>query len=673
MTLLSIQSLSIAYGPTEAVRDVSLDLRPGEALGLVGESGCGKSTLAGAILAAVPGNGRVTSGRVVFDGQDIASLSSKALRRVRGGGIGLVSQDAQSALNPAIRIGDQLVETLCAHHRVGAVEARARAHAMLSEVGLPDPARIMDAYPHRLSGGQQQRVVIAMALLPQPRLLLLDEPTTALDVTVEAGIVDLLGRLAKVHCTALLFITHNLGLVAQLCDRVAVMYAGQVVECGPVAGVFDAPRHPYTRGLIACIPRPDLPRDRQPLAPMPGQAGAPGRGCAFAPRCAHAIAACAAPIPLFSVDEGGTEGAVRCIRWADLPAADLASPPPPLATTPARPLLAVEALSKTYRLTRHLSLHANTGLRFGVAAGRTLAIVGESGCGKSTFARTLMGLETATAGSLRFDGVDLAPLPVGRRPPDLLRALQMVFQNPDETLNPCYAVGRQIARAVRKLDRSGKTPIATRVAELLAAVRLPATLASRRPRQLSGGQKQRVGIARAFAGQPRLVVADEPVSALDVSVQAAVTRLLLDMQREHGTALVVISHDLGFVRAVADDVVVMYLGRVIEAGSADQVFAPPYHPYTEALLSAVPAARGVGQASRGHRVVLQGDLPSALAPPRGCPFHTRCPRRIGQVCDTEPPPERISPDGHRISCHIPVTELALVPPVFPPLLSGELP
>ena len=655
--MLSIDGVSVSYGAVPAVREVSLRIAPGEALGLVGESGCGKSTLAGAVLGSVPGKGRVTGGRILFDGENLAALTPRALRRLRGGGIGLVSQDAMSALNPAFRIGAQLMEALLCHRAMSRGEAQAACLAMLSEVGLPDPGRVMDSYPHRLSGGQQQRVVIAMALLPQPRLLLLDEPTTALDVTVEAGIVALLRNLCAAHGTALLFITHNLGLVAQLCDRVAVMYAGQVVEQGAVAEVFAGPRHPYTRGLIACIPRPDLPREAQNLAAMPGQAGPPGEGCGFLSRCGFAVAACAAPVPLLAEDGR----VVRCIRWREVVDAPGAVLPVPRRSGPAAPLLAVEGLDKTYRLTRGLSVQANRDLRFGVARGRTLAIVGESGCGKSTFARTLMGLEAASAGSIRFDGVELAGLAAEKRPGGLLRALQMVFQNPDETLNPSYSVGRQVARAVRKLGGRG-TDVAGRTAALMAAVRLPAGLAGRRPQQLSGGQKQRVGIARAFAGKPLLVVADEPVSALDVSVQAAVTRLLLELQAEQGTALVVISHDLGFVRAVADTVVVMYLGRVIEAGSADQVFAPPYHPYTEALLSALPAAKvGAG----GRRIVLEGDLPSALRPPPGCPFHTRCPRRVGAVCDTEAPPERVTGDGHRISCHIPLGELARIPPVFP--------
>jgi peptide/nickel transport system ATP-binding protein len=415
---------------------------------------------------------------------------------------------------------------------------------------------------------------------------------------------------------------------------------------------------------LGAIPRPDIARGAQVLVDMPGIVAAPAGQCGFLPRCRHAAPGCERPIAL--VPAGDRK--VRCVRWADLgpePAPAATAPGP---VVPTAPLLAVEALDKTYTLAGGFMIRANRGLRFGVRRGRTLAIVGESGCGKSTFARTLMGLETASAGSIRFDGVELATLPAERRKAPLLRALQMVFQNPDETLNPAYSVGRQIARAVRLLDRRGgpgTLSVKSRVDALLAATRLAPSLADSLPRQLSGGQKQRVGIARAFAGQPELVVADEPVSALDVSVQAAVTRLLLDLQREHGTALLVISHDLGFVRAVADEVAVLYLGEVMEAGSADQVFAPPYHPYTEALLAATHAAT--------RKVVLSGELPSALRPPAGCPFHSRCPRRIGAVCDTDRPPERVTADGHRILCHIPLDELASVPSVFHPADEGAVP
>ena len=436
---------------------------------------------------------------------------------------------------------------------------------------------------------------------------------------------------------------------------------GRSWESGAVDAVLGAPRHPYTQGLVRCIPAPHLPRQAQALAAIPGQVGAPPDGCNFGPRCTHFVEVrCGhGHIPL---EPAGT-GAVRCVRWQEISA----EPPAPLADhvrpEQAHPILAVRGLSKSFQVRaggHRVTLHANRGVDFDVPGGGTLAIVGESGCGKSTLANTVMGLTTASGGTARFERLDLAKLPVQRRPQAVLRDLQMVFQNPDETLNPAYSVGRQLARAVRRL--AGPAGVQARVAELLGVTRLAPGIQARRPRQLSGGQKQRVGIARALAGRPRMLVADEPVSALDVSVQAAIIALLAEIQAEQGTTLLVISHDLGFVRAVADQVVVMYLGRVVEAGPAERVFNPPYHPYTEALLSAVPNA---DPAMRPRRIVLAGDPPSALSPPPGCPFHTRCPRRIGPVCDTQAPPDQGGPAGHRIACHIPLQELALVPPVFP--------
>ncbi|MBV9783949.1 MAG: ABC transporter ATP-binding protein [Acidisphaera sp.] len=671
-TLLALDDVSISYhtraGAVPAVTGVSLAIDEGEAVGLVGESGCGKSTLAMAILGHLGGRGAVVGGEIRFAGRALAGMSPDEIRRMRGRGIGIVYQEAMAALNPSMRIGAQLTETLIVHRGTSRDAARKAAIATLAEVKLPDPERVMDAYPHQLSGGQQQRVVIAMALLPEPRLLLLDEPTTALDVTVEAGIIDLLNGLRRSRGTAMLFISHNLGLVGQLCERVAVMYSGELVETGSVADMFATPRHPYTMGLFSCIPRPDLPRREQHLTPIRGQVSPPNArppGCIFAPRCDwfQAGRCDAVRVPLEAVDLA-SDARVRCLRWREI-----APEPRPaweaLATGAAeQTILAVSRLDKTYQLrSGGAVVRANQQLSFDVPRGRTLAVVGESGCGKSTFANVLMGLTSATAGEIRFETTDLAKLPLDRRPALLLRDLQMVFQNPDETLNPCYSVGRQIGRAVRKLgverDRAG---VQARVRALLGLTRLPAAFASRRPRQLSGGQKQRVGIARAFAGTPKLVVADEPVSALDVSVQAAITELLRDIQRNQDTTLVIISHDLGFVRYIADRVVVMYLGQVMEAGSAEEVFAPPYHPYTEALLSAAPVA-GL---ARNRRIVLSGELPSAMAPPSGCPFQTRCPRKLGAICETERPPEQLLAGGHRILCHIPPDELGRVPPVYAP-------
>jgi len=679
--LLELDDVSISYfsraGEVPAVTGVSLKIFPQEALGLVGESGCGKSTLAMAILRHFGGRGRIVRGTIRFAGRDMAELSPQALRHVRGGAIGVVYQEAMSALNPSLRIGEQLAEVAVFHSGVGWSEARHQAVAMLSRVNVPDPERVMAAYPHQLSGGQQQRIVIAMALLPRPQLLVLDEPTTSLDVTVEAGIVDLIGSLRAGLGTALLFISHNLGLVAQVCERVAVMYSGELIEEGSVRDVFVAPLHPYTRGLIRCIPQPHLDRARMRLRPIQGQVSPPGErpfGCVFGPRCEHFTSGlCNRGEIALVADESAARHRVRCVRWREI-SEEIPQPMAPIPRERTEDIaLVVTDLDKFYSVEsagfwRRLvgagrqEIKANQKLRFRIRRGQTLAIVGESGCGKSTFAKVLMGLEPATAGEIRLGEIDLAKLPVWRRPPEVLRALQMVFQNPDETLNPSFTVGTQIARAVRRLGvERGRVQISARVRELLGLTKLPMAFARHRPSQLSGGQKQRVGIARAFAGSPALVVADEPVSALDVSVQAAITELLLEIQRERGTTLVIISHDLGFVRYIADRVVVMYLGQVMETGSVEELFAPPYHPYTEALFSAAPVTDPL---MRRNRVVLSGEPPSMLDLPIGCPFHQRCPRKLGSICEIEPPPMRRASEGHRIHCHIPLEELRGIAPVF---------
>ncbi|HUK07959.1 MAG TPA: ABC transporter ATP-binding protein [Stellaceae bacterium] len=681
--LLELKDVSISYftraGEIPAVTGVSLSLPPEGSLGLVGESGCGKSTLAMAILRHFSGRGRLVGGAIHFDGRDIAELSPEELRQLRGGEIGIVYQEAMSALNPSLRVGEQLAEVAVSHNEASWSAAHRRSVEILNAVKFPDPDRIMRAYPHQLSGGQQQRVVIAMALLPRPKLLLLDEPTTSLDVTVEAGIIDFIGTLRKDFGTALLFISHNLGLVAQVCERVAVMYSGELAEEGAVREVFAAPRHPYTRGLIRCMPQPHVDRAHTKLRPIPGQMNPPGErpaGCVFGPRCAHFERHRCGHDPIALVETtNGSIRRVRCVRWREIGSEAPADPIPDRPERTEEMALIVADLDKFYQIeepgllrrlagARRQQIKANQNLNFRIRRGQTVAIVGESGCGKSTFAKVLMGLERATAGAIRFGEVDLARLPVERRPREVLRALQMVFQNPDETLNPSFTVGGQIARAVRRLGAArGRGRISARVRELLELTRLPADFAARWPRQLSGGQKQRVGIARAFAGSPALVVADEPVSALDVSVQAAITELLLDIQRSQGTTLVIISHDLGFVRYIADRVVVMYLGQIMETGSVEQLFAPPYHPYTEALFSAAPIA---DPSVRRSRIVLSGELPSAVDPPRGCPFHTRCPRKLGSICETEAPPLWRGANGHRIHCHIPLDELSRIAPVFQP-------
>jgi peptide/nickel transport system ATP-binding protein len=518
-----------------------------------------------------------------------------------------------------------------------------------------------------------------MALLGNPALLLLDEPTTALDVTVEAGILKLIGELGRRFGTAQVYISHNLGLIRETCTRVAVMYAGEVVEEGPVADVFRTPRHPYTQGLFACIPLPSSDKNARPLAPIPGQLPPPlarPRGCVFAPRCTFMQKGRCDVRPIAMEPADGPGRAVRCVRWREIAGEEAAAAPPPLAQAPAplgEEVLRVQGLQKHYVVEGGgigalisgdgvRTVKANEAIELSARRRETVAIVGESGCGKSTFARVLMGLETATGGSVQFAGDEIGNTPVAERTAEQVGALQMVFQNPNETLNPSRSVGAQIARVVRKFNvETEPARVRGRVQALLATVKLPAEIARRRPRQLSGGQKQRVGIARAFAGKPKMVIADEPISALDVSVAAAVTELLMDIQRDQGTTLLFISHDLAVVRYLADRVAVMYLGQIMERGTTAQIFAPPYHPYTEALLAAVPMA---DPAMTKREIVLEGPLPSALDPPAGCPFESRCPRKLGRVCEVEPPPRQEPAPGHVIACHIPLAELAAIEPVF---------
>jgi peptide/nickel transport system ATP-binding protein len=664
--ILECRNLSVSYasrrGDIPAVVDFNLTLRRGEAHGLVGESGCGKSTIALAIMRHLGLGGRIVAGQILFQGRDLLSMGDEELRRIRGAAIAMIYQEPMASLNPSMTIGEQLMEVPRYHESVGHREAKARATMMLERVRLAEAERIMGSYPHQISGGQQQRIVIAMALLSNPQLLLLDEPTTALDVTVEAGIVDLIRDISTEFGTSLLYISHNLGLVRETCERITVMYCGQQVEVGPIANVFRSMRHPYTRGLFAAIPALGADKNIRPLTPIPGQLPAPDArppGCVFGPRCASFVPGrCdTGPMTLRSV-ESAVGHASRCQRLDEI---DWDAPRDTAIHRSSGALgdviLRVRDLSKTYG-----QVNANDDLTFDVRRGETLAIVGESGCGKSTFAKILMGLTAATSGSIELEGVELSRLPVTRRRTKILRSLQMIFQNPFDTLNPSHTVGSQIGRVIRKFGvERDESKIRARVLALLDLVKLPRDFAERLPRQLSGGQKQRVGVARAFAGNPSVVVADEPVSALDVSVQAAVTELLIDMQRQEGTTLLFISHDLSVVRYLSDRILVMYLGQIMEQGTTEEVFAPPYHPYTEALLAAVPVA---DQRYAKRKVLLTGELPSASNPPSGCRFSTRCTHRIAGLCNVVTPPEHEFAPTHRIACHLPREQLLAMQPVF---------
>jgi peptide/nickel transport system ATP-binding protein len=656
---LQVTDLRLAYTvrgrDREAIRGVTFTINRGESYGLVGESGCGKSTVAYAAMRYLPSNGKITSGSIVLDGRDMLAMDGEELRELRAKAVSMVYQNPGTALNPTIRVGDQLIESFVTAgvHRG---EAGERALAMLRQVQISDPAGVMSRYAHQLSGGMQQRVIIAMALASDPTLLILDEPTTGLDATVEAEVLDLIRNLRATFGTSVLFISHNLGVIARMCDRVGVLYAGRMVEEGPAWELLTNPRHPYTVGLLRCIPRWGLSKELGPLDSIPGfppGIGATVKGCVFADRCGLVQDICRTKEP--GLDPVGEGHSSRC-HFSDiaqtLPRAerDMVMRPPVPET--GLSVLSIHNLRRTMRQ-QGSSFQALAGIDLEIAAGEVFGLVGESGSGKTTLARSVIGLGVPDAGSeISLEGKPLPPR-VGQRSRDQVRAIQIVFQNPDASLNRRKAVRQILGRALTKLTGVHGERRARRVVELSESVRLDEALLDALPRQLSGGLKQRVGIARAFAGQPHLVICDEPTSALDVSVQAAILNLLVRLQRDRNLSYIFISHDLGVVRYISDRIGVMYLGRLMEVGPADVVFSAPHHPYTEALLSAAPSL----EVREEHRIRLEGDVPSAARPPSGCVFHTRCPRKIGAICEQEQPPLAEEEPGHFIRCHIPIEEL----------------
>lgn len=686
--ILKVENLAISYetryGDVEAVRQVSFEVSRATTFGLVGESGCGKSTVAFGIVDFLGPNGKITGGNIKFQGRELVGRSQKDLRLMRGDQISMVYQDPMQALNPSVILGDQLTEVLTVHRGITQAEAWKKSIAMLERVYMPDAANVMRRYPHQISGGQQQRVVIAMALLTNPALLIMDEPTTALDVTVEAVVLDLIEDLKRDFDTAIVYITHDLGVVARVCNELGVMYAGEMVESGPVETIFDNPKHPYTQGLMRCVPKLGSTKESSRLYPIRGRVPAPKDrpkcACIFAPRCDYATEVCFQEQP--QVEEVTRGHKVRCFHQAEIdpstwkPSEGLVFDLPVVEENESQqPILEVKDLRTYYSqesksllslvgLGKKRYVKAVDGISLGVQAGKTLGIVGESGCGKSTLAKTIVGLEAPTEGRAEFLGFDIT-VPVTHRDLKLIQELQMVFQNPDSTMNPSYSVGQQIGRPLQRFKTVPANQVRDEVIRLLHAVRLDGSYYDRLPRQLSGGEKQRVGIARAFASRPELVLCDEPVSALDVSVQAAVLNLLLEIQHQYNTTMLFIAHDLSVVRFFSDYVAVMYLGHVVEFGPAEAIYAPPYHPYTEALLSAVPIPDPL--ADQKH-IRLEGTVPSALNPPSGCTFHTRCPRRSlladgGLICETEVPPWRYNTETHRIFCHIPLEVLRKMEPV----------
>ncbi|MBR0654569.1 dipeptide ABC transporter ATP-binding protein [Plastoroseomonas arctica] len=672
--LLELRDLSLRYatarGMVQALDGVSLELHRGQAMGLVGESGSGKSSLVLAILGLLGKGATVSTSRAAFDGEDL----HKTAAALRGRRIGMVFQDPSAALNPGLTIGYQIAEPLIHHRGSSERDAMARAVSLLNEVGVARAESVARSYPHQLSGGMKQRAVIATALACEPELLLLDEPTTALDVTVEAQILDLLDDLRRHRNVAMLLVSHNLGIVDRLCDGLTVLYAGRVVEQGETAAILARPQHPYTRGLLAALPRADHGRIAR-LTPIPGglpDLTRPEPGCNFRARCDFALPACAEAQLL----DGPAAHRVRC-HLADVVAAappleDAAPAQARILPAGTRPLIQAMELTKSFRLGAALSLGFRGGLprltrnagvlavddvALHVARGEVLGLVGESGCGKSTLGRLMLRLLAADAGRISLDG-EIVPAQ-----PDTAfrRRAQIVFQNPDSSLNPRQTVHQALRWPLVRFGIARGAEADREVDRLLELVRLPSSYRSRYPHQMSGGEKQRIGIARALASRPDFLVCDEAVSALDVSVQAAVLNLLADLRDRLGIAYLFISHDIGVIAHIADRIAVMYRGTIVEQGAAAQMLAPPYHPYTEALLSAVPLVGLKGRSAQRTR--LAGDA-SSVPPAGGCRFAPRCPRRIGAVCDTVAPPLRMGPGGHQIMCHHTMETLAALPPAL---------
>jgi len=664
---LEVVDLELAYRvrgiDRRVLRGVSFTIERGRSYGLVGESGCGKSTAALGIVRYLPRNGRVTGGRIGVAGQDVLALGGGALRNYHARIVSMVYQNPGAALNPSMRVGDQVSEAFTALG-VSGREASDRALEALKTVQIADPGSVIARYPHQLSGGMQQRVVIAMALAKNPELLILDEPTTGLDATVEAEVLDLVAQLQEQLNTAVLFISHNLGVISKMCDRVGVLYAGRLVEEGPVQTVLSDPRHPYTVGLLRCIPRGGVRKDHGRLDTIAGFLPSLGEdisGCVFADRCALADDRCRTDEPpMFAIESGHESRCWYHERAADLPREEAPDLELPRVEREHTPLVGIRDLTKVFTQRGH-DVHALTAVSASIWPGETLGLVGESGSGKTTLARTLLGIVPPTEGVAVLDGRELAPT-YQKRTRDDLRSLQIVFQNPDSALNRRFSIQRIIGRAITKLLGKTGREKDERLAELAESVRFDSRLLRARPAELSGGLKQRVAIARAFAGDPRVVVCDEPTSALDVSVQAAILNLLAELQTSKEVAYLFISHDLGVVRYLSDRIAVLYLGQLMELGSAETVFEPGQHPYTEALLSSIPGAEG----EQRERIRLEGEIPSAANPPSGCVFHTRCPRFLGDKCVNERPPLAEVEPGHLMRCHIPVEELrALQGPAEP--------
>jgi peptide/nickel transport system ATP-binding protein len=664
--------IEVRAGAVHAVDGVSFSVNRGELLGLVGESGCGKTMTALSIMRLLPETGKIAGGRVLLGGEDLASMTEQQMRGVRGRRIGMVFQDPMTSLNPTIQIGRQVSEPLKLHSDLGKDELAERAIRVLEMVGLPQPAKRLGAYPHELSGGMRQRVMIARALICEPELLIADEPTTALDVTIQQQILELIDELRERLGMAVILVTHDLGVIAGRADRVAVMYAGRIAELTDTDRLFGNPRHPYTEALFEALPEnaADSGEKLYSIPGLPPDLVVPPTGCRFAARCRYATDHCRSEDPPLRGDVAGHDyacfypvGDPEVVEVSRVHERDKhGETPGEQAAAAAKKqgnLLVVENLVKNFPITQGAILQRKVGavsaiadVSFTVADGETFGLVGESGCGKTTIGRTVVGMEAADSGSITIDGVDITSLR-GKERRRRQRDTHLIFQDAFAALNPRMKVGAILEEPLAIHDVGDRDSRRQRVRELLTEVGLPTNAAGRYPHEFSGGQRQRIGLARALALQPKLIVADEPVSALDVSIQAQILNLMSDLQRRHGLTYVFISHDLSVVRYLASTIGVMYLGKLVEIGPAGDVYGRPHHPYTRGLIDTIPVADPWATRAKKDEGV-RGELPSAVNPPSGCRFRTRCPLAQDICAEQEPPLVEHGFAGHRAACHFPL-------------------
>ncbi len=661
--------IRLREGVVHAVDGVTLQVEAGETLGIVGESGCGKTMTALSIMNLLPTGGSIAGGSIKLAGQEISTLSEDAMRKIRGNDIGMIFQDPLTSLNPTMTIGRQIAENVSLHREVSKEQAMDRAVEVLDLVGIPRVRERIKEYPHQFSGGMRQRVMIAMALACEPKLLIADEPTTALDVTIQKQILELIDDLRRRLGMAVILVTHDLGVIAGRADRVAVMYAGKIAEISDTETLFARPRHPYSEALFQALPdkAADAGERLYSIPGIPPDLVNPPAGCRFAARCRYVTDRCRAEEPRLTGEVAGHE--FRCFypvgpsersgtgRLTGYNQSETKEPVPGPGIGDV--LLEVDHLVKDYPVTKGAVLQRRVGwlsavadVNFTIRSGETFGLVGESGCGKSTIGKLVVGLETPTGGSINFQGKDLAKS-TGREYRRERRNIQLMFQDSYASLDPRMRAGTLLREPLVIQGIGNKAEQLKRVDDLLDKVGLPRSAAERYPHEFSGGQRQRLGFARALMLNPHLIVADEPVSALDVSIQAQVLNMMKELQHDLGLTYLFISHDLGVVRYLSDKIGVMYLGKLVEVGPAEEVYLRPAHPYTRGLLDSAPVADPEAEKKKVTEGV-KGELPSAIHPPSGCRFRTRCPRAQAICADVEPPMTPFTGEGHLAACHFPL-------------------